>query len=57
MGTVVDSWNVSDLARAMLKIMNRETDFEPQIARERAKQFDAPLQVKHWENIIYKYFG
>ena len=57
MGTVVDSWNISDLARAMLKIMNRETDFEPQVARERAQQFDAPLQVRHWENVIQKYFG
>ena len=56
MGTVIDSWNSSDLIRAMVSIMNGETRFDPHVARERVKEFHIEVQGARWEEIMHRYF-
>lgn len=57
MGIVVNSWNLTDLSQVMLRTMNRAIDFQPQVAQARAREYDAQLQVRHWESMIGKYFS
>jgi glycosyltransferase involved in cell wall biosynthesis len=57
MGEIVKSWDPSDLARAMAGVMSGATRFDPQVARERVKEFDVAVQVRRWERIMRKYFG
>jgi glycosyltransferase involved in cell wall biosynthesis len=55
MGVIVESWNVSDIVRAMLQVMRGEIDLNAKVSRERAEQFDVSLQVRRWESLIQKY--
>lgn len=57
MGAVIDSWNPSDLAAAMIGVMKGETAFDPRVALARAEEFDASAQVRHWEKIMRRYFA
>lgn len=55
MGTVIDSWNVSDLAAAMIEVMQGRISFEPQKAKERAARFDVTAKVQHWQEILHRH--
>lgn len=57
MGVVVDSSDEAALAAAMLRVMNGEVYLDPEISRERAKQFDVHGIVKQWEGIIRTYMA
>ena len=56
MGTIVGSWNVSDLVREMSKVMNGETRFDSLVARERVKEFFVGTQGERWLGLMRKYF-
>jgi L-malate glycosyltransferase len=57
MGTVVKSWNTAELLQTMIETMRGEILFDSDVARRRAQEFDASVQVKHWENVMQKHFG
>jgi glycosyltransferase involved in cell wall biosynthesis len=52
MGIIVDTNEVKDLAEAMRKIMNQETYISKEKLVERAEEFDATRQTKHWEKMM-----
>jgi L-malate glycosyltransferase len=51
-GTIVNSWNVPDLAAAMQQVSANITSFDTNKAKARAQQFDVSVQVANWEQII-----
>lgn len=52
MGTMVDSWNVGGLVSAMLKTMDGEVEFDPQVAKARAAQFTTSAHVNRWQELL-----
>jgi glycosyltransferase involved in cell wall biosynthesis len=56
MGVVINSWNHSDLAQAMLEVMTGEIVCDPGVSRARAAEFDAPLQAQRWQQVMRSYF-
>jgi glycosyltransferase involved in cell wall biosynthesis len=48
MGYVIDSFNPKDLANAMIKIQNRETNIDKEILKNRALNFDIKNQIEKW---------
>lgn len=52
MGIVVDSQNTTDLVDAMKQVMKKTIEFDEQVAISRAKEFDAKVQVKNWEDLL-----
>jgi glycosyltransferase involved in cell wall biosynthesis len=52
MGVVVKSWNVEDMANAMLQVMRGEVYVDADVSRTRASEFDISIIVKRWEGII-----
>ena len=48
MGTVVKSFNPKDLAEAMIKIQNEETEISKEVLKNRALDFDIKNQINHW---------
>ncbi len=57
MGAVIDSWNVEDLASAMLQVMNGEIPVDREKTRARAREFDISIIGKRWEQILWRHFG
>ena len=57
MGVVVDSWNNSDLIRAMLGVMRNEVGFDADAARERVKEFYVSAQAPRWEKIVREHLA
>jgi glycosyltransferase involved in cell wall biosynthesis len=56
MGVVVDSWNNAALICAMEAVMNDEISFDPNLARERVKEFSIDVQGARWVNLMREYF-
>ncbi|MBA4850097.1 glycosyltransferase family 4 protein [Emticicia sp. BO119] len=48
MGTVVKSFNPKDLAEAMIKIQNEETEISKEVLKNRALDFDIKNQINKW---------
>jgi L-malate glycosyltransferase len=57
MGIVIDSWNDVDLIQAMVRLMNGEIRFAPEIAQNRAREFSIDVQGQRWLQLLTKYFG
>jgi glycosyltransferase involved in cell wall biosynthesis len=55
MGEVVDSWNLPDLVAAMRRVMNRQTPFDPSVARRRAAEFDVSQQLPRWDALLARF--
>ena len=55
MGVVVNSWNVEDMAAAMLQVMRGDVYVNADVSRRRAAEFDVSLLVKQWERIVRNY--
>ncbi|WEK36536.1 MAG: glycosyltransferase family 4 protein [Candidatus Pseudobacter hemicellulosilyticus] len=51
-GSIVNSWNISDLAAAMKDIATGKTPFDAATATARAKDFDVSVQVNNWHKIL-----
>jgi glycosyltransferase involved in cell wall biosynthesis len=51
-GTIVNSWNVLDLANAMQHVSANISTFDSNKAKTRAAEFDVSVQVKNWETIL-----
>lgn len=56
MGAVVRSWNVPDLTRAMEGVMDGSVPLEPGASKARARDFDASVQIQHWEALMDTHF-
>jgi len=56
LGSIVDSWNTSDIVEAMIKIMNNDFSFDPELARATAEKYAIEIQVNKWEKIMTSYF-
>ena len=56
MGAIVDSWNVEDIAKAMLQVMRGEIYTDSNLSRARAREFDIRVVVKQWQSILRQYF-
>ncbi len=57
MGLVVDSWNVEDLAAAMLRVMDGQVAIDRDVLVARALEFDAAAQTRKWETMMLTHFG
>lgn len=57
MGSVIDSWNNSDLIAAMAAVMRGETPFDPQAARRRALEFDIAAQGERWVRVVREHLS
>jgi glycosyltransferase involved in cell wall biosynthesis len=57
MGVVVNSRNPSDMVEAMVKVMNREVNFDPDVSRAQAESFDAIGQTRSWQEMMAAYFA
>jgi glycosyltransferase involved in cell wall biosynthesis len=55
-GMILESWNNADIAKVMVKYMNKETNYSPIVAKQIANQFDIKKQSKYFNNIISQYF-
>lgn len=56
LGCIVDSWNTNDMVEAMIKVMNDNSWFDPDLARKTAEFYAIENQVKEWEKIMLSYF-
>lgn len=56
MGVVVDSWNNSDLIKAMVGVMKREVSFDPKVGADRVREFFIDAQGQHWTALMNRYF-
>lgn len=52
MGIVVDSWNFDDIGKAMNTVKDNRGNFDTFRIREKATEYDASKQVRHWEDIL-----
>jgi L-malate glycosyltransferase len=57
MGVVIDSWNDTDLIQAMVRLMNGEIRFDPEVAHNRAGEFSIDVQGQRWLQLLTRYFG
>lgn len=57
MGRVVDSWNLADLADAMISVMTGKIEIDRNSLRRQAEKLDVSVQVERWEGILRKYVG
>lgn len=57
MGAVVDLWNRADLIAAMEAAMTGRLAFDPNVARARLAEFDAPVQARRWEQLMRDHFS
>lgn len=55
LGIIVDSWNDTDIAKEMKKVMNGEFVFDDKKAEIMLKRFDFKNQNEQWENILSQY--
>jgi len=56
LGQIIDSWNTSDIVEAMIKVMNNDFSFDPELARATAEKYAIEIQVNKWEKIMTSYF-
>jgi glycosyltransferase involved in cell wall biosynthesis len=54
-GVIVHSWNVTDIVKAMVDVMEKRISFDLQKASKQIQFLDAPAQVKQWETILAKH--
>jgi glycosyltransferase involved in cell wall biosynthesis len=57
MGVVIDSWNNKDLIEAMVRAMRGEIFFDPQVGRERIKEFSIETQGPRWLELLQQTFS
>lgn len=56
LGYIVKSWNTNDIVEAMIKVMNDDSWFDPDLARKTAEIYAIENQIKAWEKIMLSYF-
>lgn len=57
MGTVMNSWNVTELVAAMVAVMKGEIHVDQNVLRKRAGEFDVSIQVSYLEALLRRYFA
>lgn len=57
MGTVVNSWDSSNLIQAMVALMKGQTPFDAAIAKERVREFYVEVQGARWLGLLRKQFA
>jgi glycosyltransferase involved in cell wall biosynthesis len=56
MGAVIDSWNNADLIQTMVAVMKGEIFFDPQVSKERVREFFIDVQGERWVELMRKHF-
>ena len=55
-GIIIEGYNENEMVMAMLKIMNKEFEFNASLAKLSVEKFNDMLQKDLWKSIIDKYF-
>ena len=56
LGHVVDSWNVSDITKALIQVMQNKSNYNPVLAKSHAEKFDIDNQIGKWHEVLSDYF-
>jgi glycosyltransferase involved in cell wall biosynthesis len=56
-GQIIDSWDNGTIAKAMIEVMSRETDYNCITAKQQSSIFTTTNQAKRWNKILLKYFS
>jgi glycosyltransferase involved in cell wall biosynthesis len=56
-GQIIDSWDNGTIAKAMIEVMSRKTDYNCITAKQQSSIFSITNQAKNWNKILLKYFS